>query len=118
MPRGTKRRARPTSTTTSSTSTTRPEPAKKPVDLHIHLHGCSESGSPGWIRTTECLSQSQTPAVCRSSACGASIYTKRDFRSKPIKGLRIHLHGNRPAYRHSLSPEPRGIVMFRFLHIG
>ncbi len=34
---------------------------KRPTDLYIHLYNFPESGSPGRIRTSECLSQSQVP---------------------------------------------------------
>src|SRR6185437_639404 len=104
MPRGTNRRPCLTSTSTASTWCNRPEKRhKKPVDLHADLHGSAESGARTWTRTKDPQINRRVPLPRETMTWLASIYTKRDFRPKPIKGLHFHLHGNGPAYRHSLS---------------
>ena len=70
---------------------------KSPPKAGLFVLGRSpESGrriwQPRWIRTTECLSQSQVATAWKSFTCGASIYTKRYSQCSRIKGLRIDLH--------------------------
>jgi len=56
-----------------------------------HRKAVGGIGSPGWIRTTECLNQTQVAVTLKSCTCGAPIYTKR-LQCNQIKGSRIDLH--------------------------